>query len=94
MVEEWGWAFMLLNYYLYSGFCAKTFSYLTFKITCQIGNIVSVSLIRKVGSEMFIDLFEVTQLRSLKAGIQIQACLTLNPEFFPLHFVTPRRKRC
>lgn len=40
-----------------------------------------------MGSEVLIDLFEVTQPVSVKAGIQTQACLTSNPELFPLYFV-------
>ena len=40
-----------------------------------------------MGSEVLINLFEFTQPVSVKAGIQTQACLTSNPELFPLYFV-------
>lgn len=40
-----------------------------------------------MGSEKLINLFEVTQHIIVKAGVQTQACLTSNPEFFPLYFV-------
>lgn len=42
---------------------------------------------------MVIDLVEVTQLVSVKAGIQAQACLTSNPELFPLYFAASREKK-
>lgn len=42
---------------------------------------------------MVIDLVEVTQLLSIKAGIQAQACLTSNPELFPLYFAASWEKK-
>ena len=42
---------------------------------------------------MVIDLFEITQLVSAKAGIQTQACLNSNPELFPLYFTASWEKK-
>lgn len=70
------------------------FSHLVFRTIRGIGDSASVLLAGKMGSEMLSNLSEVTQLISVKARIQTQTCLTLNPELFPVYFLPPGRKRC
>lgn len=70
------------------------FSHLILIITCEIGNIISILPVRKVGSEMLSNLSDITQLVSVRAEIQTQACLTSNQELFLLYFDASWEKKC